>query len=56
MAHQVVPAGWGKADVVQLGDLPGEAALLQVIHRPLALCVLAQLLTVKGRSVLQHRV
>src|SRR5690606_40306560 len=45
-----------KKNIVQLGDLPGEAALLQVIHGPLALGVMAQLLAIIGRGIFQYRV
>src|SRR5690606_20607197 len=56
MSHQVVPAWWGEADIVELGDVAGQTALLQVVHRPLALGMLAQLLAIVGGRALQYRV
>src|SRR5690606_33799936 len=55
-SHQAIPAWWGEADVVELGDVAGQAALLQVVHRPLALGMLTQLLTIVGGRVLQYRI
>src|SRR5690606_23211088 len=56
VAHQVVPAGWSKAQVIELGDLPRQAPLLQVVHRASALGMMPELLTVIRGGIFQHRV
>src|SRR5690606_4958647 len=45
--QQVVPARWGEADAEGLGDLSGQAALLQIVDGPRLVGMTAQLLLVE---------